>query len=344
MHPVHIAPLTPDALPLDAYSSVAVLLDQNTAAHCYPRLRPYLPAHTCIQIRSGEEQKHIQTCQEIWHALTYLARADRSSVLLNLGGGVIGDMGGFCAATYQRGIDFIQIPTTLLAQVDASVGAKLGVDFDGLKNQIGLFGEPRLVWIDPAFLQTLPEQELRSGFAEIIKHCLIADAQKWQSIRGQTDIRQQDLPDLIQHSVAIKTQIVQEDPRERGRRKCLNFGHTLGHALETFSLSGQGLPRLLHGEAIAVGMVAEAWLSHQKCGLPRADYEAIRVYMQAVFGRVPILPAHLPEVIRYAQHDKKNKGQQVRAALLGGAIGQCTFDVPLTDGEIESAFLAYLND
>ena len=166
------------------YSKVVVVVDENTRQHCYPLIENVLPEHTLIEIPSGEENKHLGTCEHIWGIMTD-AQLDRHSLVINLGGGVIGDMGGFCAATYKRGIDFIQIPTTLLAQVDASVGGKLGVDFRGFKNHIGVFTQPQRVFIDAKFLETLPQRELRSGFAEVIKHCLIRDAEMFEIGRAE---------------------------------------------------------------------------------------------------------------------------------------------------------------
>jgi 3-dehydroquinate synthase len=184
------------------YSKIIVLTDTNTKRFCYPIIKDSLPKHTVIAVKHGEENKNLQTCEIIWSAMTE-AQLDRHALMINLGGGVIGDMGGFCAATYKRGINFIQIPTTLLSQVDASVGGKLGIDFQGFKNHLGVFTLPNTVLIDPIFLETLSEREKRSGFAEILKHCLIQDVNKWNEIRGK-DLVEQDLPDLIAHSVEIK--------------------------------------------------------------------------------------------------------------------------------------------
>lgn len=336
---VKIAPFDAQQLPLSGYSATAVLVDENTHRDCYPRIAEQLPAHTLIRIESGEERKNLHTCQQIWQQMT-TARLDRKSLLLNLGGGVIGDMGGFCAATYQRGIDFIQLPTTLLAQVDASVGGKLGVDFQGLKNHIGLFVQPKLVWIDPAFLHTLPERELRSGFAEVIKHCLIADTDKWEEIRSKSLLKQ-DFSDLIRHSVGVKRSIVEADPLEGGKRKLLNFGHTLGHAVETFFMESGRHKRLLHGEAIAVGMLAESWLATQKQGLSQENLLQIRDYLKSIFGTVTIPPEDFDEILNYTLHDKKNERKQVRAALIGTKIGEAVFDVTLSREEMSAALRAY---
>ncbi len=264
------------------------------------------------------------------------AKLDRKSLLLNLGGGVIGDMGGFCAATYQRGIDFIQIPTTLLAQVDASVGGKLGIDFQGLKNQIGMFQDPVMVWVNPKFLDTLPQRELRSGFAEVIKHCLIQDAKKWAVI-SQKPLLEQDFPDLIAHSVQVKRQIVAEDPTEKGKRKLLNFGHTIGHAVETYFLESKTAKKLLHGEAIAVGMIAESWISWQREMISEESFQEVKSYIETIFGEVKIPASAIPTIINYTKHDKKNERKKVFCALLEGQLGQATFGIELSEKEIEAA-------
>ncbi len=255
---VQIAPISqslPAFLRANSYTKIQVIVDENTFKYCYPSIKPFLEKHNIIKIKSGESQKNLETCQKIWQAMTD-NELDRHSIVINLGGGVIGDMGGFCASTYKRGIDFIQIPTTLLSQVDASVGGKLGIDFQGLKNHIGVFQIPNAVLIDADFLKTLSYNELRSGFAEVIKHCLIMDGKKWDEIRRK-DFEEQELEDLIAHSVNIKQHIVEADPTEKGLRKILNFGHTLGHAIETYFL-GKPKLHLLHGEAIAAGMICEA--------------------------------------------------------------------------------------
>lgn len=340
MSDVRIAPIAetlPAFLENHAFTAVAVLVDSHTQKFCYPSLKKYLPKHTLIRIKAGEEQKHLQTCETIWEALTR-ANFDRHGLVLNLGGGVIGDMGGFCAATYKRGIAFAQLPTTLLAQVDASVGGKLGIDFHGFKNHIGVFKLPEAVLIDPAFLQTLPERELRSGFAEVIKHCLIADAAMWEEIRRR-DLAEQDLPGLVAHSVAVKQNVVEQDPTEKGLRKILNFGHTLGHAVETYFLT-QPRKRLLHGEAIAVGMITEAYLAHQKKMIQSSLLAEIEEYIFSVYGKVSLAEADIEPIIMLTLQDKKNQGKQVRMALLDGP-GRCAFDIPVTRAEMRQALDYY---
>src|SRR5687767_7069248 len=199
-----------DFLSKKKYSSLTVLVDENTYLHCYPIIEPVLSNHFVIKVASGEGEKNLTTCVQIWQALTERA-VDRHACLIILGGGVLGDMGGFCAATYKRGIDFILVPTTLLAQTDASIGGKLGVDFDSFKNHIGIFQQPALTLLYSGFLKTLPEAELRSGFAEIIKHCLISDQVMWETISKKT-LHEQDWDALVKHSVRFKARVTTEDP------------------------------------------------------------------------------------------------------------------------------------
>ena len=236
-------------------TKIAVLVDENTYQYCYTKIKAILPEHLLIQIKSGEINKNIDTCQDIWAAMTKAA-FDRKSLLINLGGGVIGDIGGFCAVSYKRGIDFVNIPTTLLAAVDANVGGKLGINFMGFKNHIGFLKDPEAVLIDPIFLDTLPKEELRSGFAEIIKHGLIADQHYFNEIKKE-GLDQSNWSVVIAHSNEIKEKVVNEDPYEKGLRKVLNYGHSIGHAIESFYLETDN--RLLHGEAIAIGMICEAF-------------------------------------------------------------------------------------
>jgi len=314
---------------LGKYSKRAVLVDENTLLHCYPLIQNLIGEHHIIQIKSGEEQKNIATCQHIWEQLTNFA-LDRKSILINLGGGVIGDMGGFCAATYKRGIDFIQVPTTLLSQVDASVGGKLGIDFMGYKNHIGVFQIPRLVIICPLFLATLPVQELRSGYAEVIKHALIADATHWKYLLQHTP-DMLDWSTVIQHSVRIKANVVEQDPTEKSLRKILNFGHTIGHAIESHYLPTSR--KLLHGEAIAIGMIAEAYLSMKRNRISEAELQQITGYILKIFGKIFISQNDFEGFKSNILHDKKNEGSQILCALLA-KIGECTYDDAVTWQEV----------
>ncbi len=321
------------------YSHIAVIVDEKTQKHCLPLIQSLLPQKfTKIVIPSGEDHKTLSTCEKIWAAMTK-ANMDRHGLVINLGGGVIGDMGGFCASTYKRGIDFIQIPTTLLAQVDASVGGKLGIDFHGLKNHIGVFQLPKTVLIDPNFIQTLPERQKLSGYAEIIKHCLIRDADKWDII-AHLDFDQVDLADLIAHSVEIKKAVVAEDPKEAGLRKILNFGHTLGHAVETYLLS-QGKRAILHGEAIAVGMITEAYLAKERDLISTEELASIEAMLFATYGRVNLKIGEIPAIIALTAQDKKNKGTEIRFSLLTG-IGDCGYDIPVSKAEMKKALEYYI--
>ena len=340
MSTVVIAPLAeslPAFLNANDFSAIALIADNHTYRHCYPLVKSLLPKHSLIRIRAGEEQKHLATCQTIWDALTR-ANFDRHALVLNLGGGVIGDMGGFCAATYKRGVAFAQLPTTLLAQVDASVGGKLGIDFQGLKNHIGVFKLPDTVLIDPTMLETLPERELRSGFAEIIKHCLIADANRWNTIR-RLELSEQNWPELVAHSVAIKERIVAQDPTEKGLRKVLNFGHTLGHAIETHFLD-DARRRLLHGEAIAVGMVAEAYIAFKKEMIAESLLSEIEEYVFAVYGRAQLRDEDVEPILALTLQDKKNRGGQVLMSLLDNP-GNCVFDIPVSKSEMKQGLIYY---
>ena len=321
----------------NSYTNIQVLVDEKTFRYCYPTIKSILPKHNLVKIKSGEQEKHLGTCQTIWESMTNY-ELDRHALMINLGGGVIGDMGGFCAATYKRGIDFIQIPTTLLSQVDAGVGGKLGIDFQGLKNHIGVFQNPKMVLIDPDFLNTLSFAEKRSGFAEIIKHCLIMDADKWNIIRRK-DFEEQDFNDLIAHSVAIKQQIVEADPTEKGLRKILNFGHTLGHAIETYFL-GKPKLHLLHGEAIAVGMICEAFISFKRGMIDQKTLENIEEFIFSIYGKATIKDADFEEIIALTAQDKKNKGKEIRFSLLEGA-GKCTYDVTVSKLEMRLALQYY---
>jgi 3-dehydroquinate synthase len=339
---VVIAPIAkslPEFLSSKQYSKLVVVADNNTKRHCYPTLKTILPKHKLISVPSGESFKTLATCEKIWEAMTS-EELDRHALVINIGGGVIGDMGGFCAAVYKRGIDFVQVPTTLLSQVDASVGGKLGVDFQGFKNHLGVFNIPKTVLIDPEFLKTLPEREIRSGFAEIVKHCLIADAEKWNEIR-QKDFENQNWNDLIAHSVKIKQNVVEQDPTEKGLRKILNFGHTLGHAVETLFLSKTENQRLFHGEAIAVGMIMESYLSFERKMIDARTLQDIEEFLFATYGKVEIKPEEIDQIIALTRQDKKNKGKEVRFSLLTGA-GQCGYDIVVSASEMRKSIAYYL--
>lgn len=317
------------------YLQVVVLADENTAVHCYPLIQKSIPSHQLITLKAGEEQKNLTTCTQVWEALTN-HRLDRHSLVLIIGGGVIGDLGGFCAATYKRGVDFVLMPTTLLAQADASVGGKLGIDFMGFKNHLGVFCEPVATLISPAFLKTLPERELRSGFAEVIKHCLIADKPMWDDLRKK-DLHQQDWETLLAHSVDFKRGVVATDPKEKGLRKILNFGHTVGHAVESYFLESGN--RIFHGEAIAVGMIAEAHIAAAKNLLKQKELEEITTYLNRIYPAIA-LPQSRSGILELMLQDKKNKGNKILMALPEG-IGKARWDVEVNLEEINASLDYY---
>jgi 3-dehydroquinate synthase len=317
------------------YSQIAVLVDPNTHVHCYTRVKDFLPDHEVIQVPAGEDHKNLETCKLIWQKLTEL-NFDRHSLLLILGGGVLGDMGGFCAATFKRGIDFIIIPTTLLSQVDASVGGKVGIDFQHFKNHIGVFCEPKATIIDTSFLKTLPERELRSGFAEVAKHCLISDLAIWRIIRAKS-LHEQDWEALVQHSVNFKKSVTDQDPKEKGLRKILNFGHTIGHALESYFLAEGN--RIFHGEAIAMGMVMEAFIACEKKMINKGELEEISSYLIQVFEKQE-MPWGDSALIQLTRQDKKNKGNEILMALPEG-IGKAKWDTAVSEDELEKSFDYY---
>lgn len=317
------------------YSKIAVLVDENTEQHCLPKVISVLPEHYLIKIESGEENKHLATCENIWMALTE-AGFDRKALLINLGGGVIGDMGGFAASAYKRGFDFINVPTTLLSQVDASVGGKLGIDFHGFKNHIGFFKEPKTVLIDTVFFQTLPFRELRSGFAEVIKHGLIFDQTYWKQVK-QMDLHETDWTSVVERSVDIKKEVVKQDPFESGLRKILNFGHTIGHAVESYFLEKEDL-RLLHGEAIAIGMICEAYISKKITGLSKPELDEIVDFLREVYQPRSIDSEVFEEILNLTLQDKKNEGGVVQFSLLT-KIGECSVNIPVSTADmVDSLF------
>ncbi len=319
------------------YSKLALLADEHTLQHCYPLLKPALGDHFVIEVGSGEEQKNLDTCQTIWQAMTDHA-LDRHACLLVVGGGVLGDMGGFCASTYKRGIDFVLIPTTLLAQVDASIGGKLGIDFNHFKNHIGTFHQPGLTLLHSGFLKTLSIVELRSGFAEVIKHTLISDKAMWDEISTKS-LAEQDWNKILKHSVEFKAGVTQEDPTENGLRKILNAGHTIGHALESYLLGSAR--KILHGEAIAVGLIAESLIAKQRNMLDDLSFQKITTYILKIFGKVKFDANEVASIANLTLQDKKNKGNKI-LCVLPTEIGKAVWDVEITLDEVENALRFYL--
>jgi len=328
-----------EPLQLAAYSNLFVLCDENTKRDCLPLIKEHLPPFSIIQIHSGEKNKTIESCQNIWRQMLELG-ADRKSCLINLGGGVIGDMGGFCASTFMRGMSFIQLPTTLLSQVDASVGSKLGVDLDGYKNIIGLFNDPVAVCIHTGFLKTLEERELTSGFAELIKHALIQDRTLWKNLQSVEKLVNANIDwnALVKRSVEIKKEVVNRDPKESGLRKILNFGHSIGHAIESERLYSEN--PLTHGEAIAIGMICEAHISYQRGMLSAEELQSISDYILTHFKKEQHFAPDTAKLLERISKDKKNEKQQKMFSVLEG-IGTCKFNVAVEDHEVLLALEHY---
>ncbi|HRN42658.1 MAG TPA: 3-dehydroquinate synthase [Vicingus sp.] len=322
-------------------SKIFLLVDENSLNFCATQLISkvkLLEKAEIIEIESGEENKTIDICYELWKTLADY-KADRNALLINLGGGVITDLGGFVASTYKRGIDFINIPTTLLAQIDASVGGKVGVDLNGLKNMVGVFNEPNAVFVCPDFLKTLDKRQMLSGYAEALKHALIADVNYWNELKNGMLSDATFWMKMITTSIEIKNNIVLNDPKENGERKLLNFGHTIGHAVETFYLAGDELP-LLHGEAVALGMICESYISQQINGLTNDELEEITSAITS-FYKLPLIQTEsYIELIELMKNDKKNKKTSLNFTLLN-TIGSATINHEVDNNMIVSSLDFY---
>ncbi|WP_225036320.1 3-dehydroquinate synthase [Winogradskyella sp. SM1960] len=326
-------------------SKIFVLVDTNTHDYCLPKFLERLEsdeiAVEVMEMPNGEEHKSIDICTGVWEALSEY-NADRKSLLINLGGGVVTDLGGFVASTYMRGIPYINIPTSLLAMVDASVGGKTGVDLGALKNQVGVINEGELVGVDTSFLDTLPQNEMVSGFAEMLKHGLIYDEVYWNTLTHLEKLDISDLDRLIYESIVIKNHVVTSDPKEQGLRKILNFGHTIGHAIESYFLENADKTPLLHGEAIAIGMILETYLSTKVCGLSNEHLAEITNGILKTFSKVEINKADQNHIIELLKYDKKNSHGVVKFVLLE-AIGKPKLDCVISNDLILEAFDYYAN-
>lgn len=300
------------------FSKLFILVDSNTHENCLPKFMSNLETDIdieIIEIENGEEYKTIDTCVGVWNALSEL-NADRKSLMINLGGGVVTDLGAFVASTFKRGIQYINVPTTLLSMVDASVGGKTGVDLGALKNQIGVINNGAMVLIDTTYLDTLPSNELRSGYAEMLKHGLISNEDYWNRLRDLSNLTLANLDSLIHESVIIKNNVVTEDPRENGLRKTLNYGHTLGHAIESLFLEDQTKTTLLHGEAIAIGMVLATYISNKLLGFPEQKMNDVKSTMIDLYGKVDFTNKDYQEIIKLLKFDKKNSHGNINFVLL----------------------------
>lgn len=340
------------------HDRVFVLTDDTTHECCLPKVAALLAQYDAmpITIAHGDQHKTLSALDDVWTALQQ-GGATRHSLLINLGGGMITDLGGFAAATFKRGINFINIPTTLLAMVDAAVGGKTGINFGGLKNEIGAFADARFVIINTCFLDTLDAENLCSGYAEMLKHALISDERMWAE-HVNFDLSQPDLAELqrmVAESIAVKERIVAEDPHEHGIRKALNFGHTIGHALEEFALqqatpsggavvSARLLPLarartapknrpLLHGYAVAFGLIGELYMSARKAGFPTERLHQTARFIRENYAQTEFTCNDYPTLLNLMRHDKKNTSGVINFTLLHN-IGDIRINQTATDEEI----------
>lgn len=317
------------------------LVDQNTHEFCLPLLLAELPDIQdieIIEIPAGEESKSIEVASQVWSSLVELG-ADRNSIIINCGGGVVTDFGGFVASTFKRGVKFIHIPTSLLAMVDAAVGGKTGVNLGHFKNQIGTFSMPEMVIISPMFLKTLAPRELLSGFAEMLKHGLIRDKKHWQDLAQITNLTPEAIAEFISTSIDIKKNVVEQDPTEQGLRKILNAGHTLGHALESYFLDQN--QAITHGEAVALGLLLESYISLKREQLPAEAFQEIQKVIIRHYS-LPDLP-NSEQILTFLLQDKKNVGAEIQGVLLD-EIGHCNpISTQISITEIDDAFDFYKN-
>lgn len=308
------------------YDKLFVLTDENTHMHCLPLLaeNPSVRAAKEIVIPAGDTNKTIENLGRVWQLLTENG-ATRHSLLLNLGGGMVTDLGGFAAATFKRGISYINIPTTLLGAVDAAVGGKTGINFEGYKNEIGSFYPSEAVIISSDFFRTLDYAAILSGYAEMIKHALIHSAEEWVKILTFSfdEVDYSKLNELVFRSVEIKRDVVEKDPYEKNTRKALNLGHTTAHAFESFALTNES--PVPHGYAVAWGMIVELWLSHRLCSFPKEKLQKTVRFIRDNYGAFPISCDHYETLYEIARHDKKNIGDTIHFTLLGD-IGDVRID------------------
>jgi 3-dehydroquinate synthase len=320
-----------------------ILVDRNTEKHCLPLLieiMPLISQTPYILLDAGEKEKNIRRAEHVWTELMKY-EADRESTLINLGGGVITDLGGFVASTYQRGIRFINIPTSLMGMADAAIGGKNAVNINHIKNQVGTFAPPETVMIFPAFLHTLPKAEMLSGFAEMVKTALAFDASLFKEL---LTTRIEDLPekrkDLIFKTASLKHKVAVQDFYDKHIRQCLNFGHTLGHAFESlFARKGK---EISHGVAVAAGMICESFLSQQLSGLSKKELIQIQSFLQNNFPPLEINPEDIDQMLHIMRHDKKISGHEFKLSLLTQA-GKCQHRITCSEEMIQQSLEYYIS-
>lgn len=323
---------------LEHYKQVVILVDENVEIHCLPVFREKLPLlhiKGIIKIQSGEEKKNLEQTVHIWNELTRM-QVDRDSLLIVLGGGVVSDIGGFAAATFKRGIKFINFPTTLLGMVDAAIGGKTGIDFSNFKNQVGLFTNPCSVIVDPVFLATLEDKHWQSGFAEVLKYGLIMDRELWRLMHGKHYREIDEWNKIITKAARDKMDIVRHDALEKGIRKNLNFGHTIGHAIESYFLKS-GSP-VTHGQAIAAGIICEAQISSKIYEFECTQLKEIVEMIDINFDRLEIDESIIPDLLDLMRQDKKVRDGKLRFSLLrklGKAVHDNVVDMKLVRESIQ---------
>lgn len=319
------------------HDRIFVLTDETTQQLCWPKIKNFkaLKNSTPIIIKATDTHKNLDTLSQVWQALSN-GGATRHSLMINLGGGMVTDLGGFAASTFKRGIDFINIPTTLLAMVDASVGGKTGINFGGLKNEIGVFSDSRVVIINTQFLDTLDHDNICSGYAEMLKHGLISDERTWAEL-VTFDLDNPDLNQLqrmVAESIKVKERIVEADPHEHGIRKALNLGHTMGHAFESFAMR-RSTP-ILHGYAVAYGLISELYMSARKTAFPTDRMHQTVRFIRENYGTFNITCDDYPTLIELMHHDKKNTSGIINFTLLGN-VGDIRINQTANEEEIKEA-------
>jgi 3-dehydroquinate synthase len=308
-----------------------IIVDENTHDCCLEHLLTTfqeLERAEIILLPVGEENKVMEVCFQVWQAFTEYGFS-RKDLVINVGGGVVTDMGGFIASIFKRGMNFINIPTTLLGMVDASIGGKTGIDLDHYKNQLGTFCHPQKIYIDSTFLQTLPAEEIFNGYAEMLKHALIRDKNLWNEIKSIHSEEELIKENVIYPSVKIKTDVIDLDPKEGGLRKILNFGHTIGHALESYFLTKTPIS---HGHAVALGMCAEAFISWKKDRVSKDEFFEIEQTITSSFPMISLDADDIQKVIEFMHQDKKNESGKILCSLLNG-IGNCDYNIPISEKE-----------
>ncbi len=326
---------------LNNWESVFLLVDENTNQYCLPFLEKIQHSFfdTKIIIPSGELNKNIITTQEIWKVLVD-ENANRKSVIVNLGGGTITDIGGFAASTFMRGIPFIHIPTTLLSMIDAAIGGKTGIDFEHYKNYIGTFHFPESIFISPHFLDSLAPRQITSGFAELIKHAIIADANLWEKIYPIQNITTNFISSVIIQALQVKANIVNQDFKDLGKRKTLNHGHTVGHAIESFTLKSK--KHLLHGEAVAIGILIEGHLSKEIGLLAETDFIQIKELILQFYPLPHFNKSELNDIIELMRYDKKNEDGNIIFSL-PDKIGHCLINQKVDSPQILNSLSTFLS-